>query len=132
MAKISRNSVVTMTTPDGETLWCVHYMSSYEDNDPRMPGTVPVDVWVYVLAKTRDDAIKKAQPTIKQQRGRKDRGAGEEVVAMPMSLENLVPCRISSEDGRLGFRSTVPFKQVTLSRPVDSKRYRIGVVLIPL
>ena len=130
----TKSNVVTATGPntEGEMLWCVHFASSYYDNDSRMPGTTPVDCRVFVLAKTREEAIKKAAPEIKKADHRSDKSADKSIEATVVAIENLIPCRNCSDDGRLGWNSTSKFAQVTLFSPVDRKRYRLGVALIPI
>ena len=88
----------TSPTPEGELLWCVHYMSSYYDNDPRMPGEVPISNRIYVLAKSPAEATAKAKPEIEKQRQWKDNHAREEIETTVVSLENLIPGRDTSLD----------------------------------
>lgn len=125
--------IIATTKPneEGELLWCVKYESSYYDNDDRMPGSVPIDMCCYVLAKNYQEAIKKAEPDIKQARKRKDKGADEDISAAPVTLENLIPCRSTSKDGRLGFHPTSHQAPIKLAN-VDANRYRLGVCLIPI
>jgi hypothetical protein len=97
-----------------------------------MPGTVPVDSRSYVLAKGRDDAISKAKGKIEQARKRSDKGAGEEIEATIVTLENLVPARNSSGEGRMGWISNDKLRAVELACPEDTSRYRLSVCLVPL
>jgi len=122
----------THPTPDGEMLWCVKIESSYYDNDPRMPGTVPIAGRFYVLATSRDEAISKADPSIAQASERADPGALEKVEATIVTIESLIPARDSSDDGRIGWVSTRNLSPVTLTNPDDAKRYRLGVCLVPI
>lgn len=126
--------VIYKTGPnkDGEMLWCVHYKSSYRDSDPRWPSTVPVDSRSYVLARSRDEAIEKAMPGIKKARQTSDKGAGEEIVANIVTLEDLVVARNSKEDGRLGWLAADKLAVVALSNAEDTKRYRLAVCLVPV
>jgi len=122
----------TSQNSEGEMLWCVYFQSSYYDNDPRMPGIVPIDERFYVLAKDADKAISKVRPQIVKARKRCDKGAEEKIDVTIVAIENLVPARDSSDEGRLGFRSTHPLKPVKLSCKKDIIRYRLGVCLIPI
>lgn len=126
--------IVATTTPnfEGEMLWCVHFRSSFYDNDPRMSGTVPVDSRSFVLAKGRADAISKASESISKARKRCDKDAKEEIEATIVTLENLVPARDCSGDGRMGFISMSKLSEVELSCQEDTSRYRLGVCLIPV
>ena len=126
--------IITKTTPnsEGEMLWCVHFKSSYYDNDSRMPGTVPVDSRSYVLAKDRDEAIQKADSDIKEARKKSDKGVKEEIEVTIVTLENLVPARDSSHEGRLGWVSNDKLRAVELSNQTDNSRYRLGVCLVPV
>lgn len=126
--------IVTTTKPnlEGEMLWCVHYKSSYYDDDARMPGVEPVDSHIFVLAKGRDEAISKAEAKIAEARKRKGKDAKEEIEATIITIENLVPSRDGSKDGRMGYTSTAKLKPIELSCPEDTKRYRLGVCLIPV
>lgn len=128
------SGIVSTTGPndEGEMLWCVHFKSSYYDNDPRMPGTVPVDERIYVLAKSQSEAIKKAEPGLGKVRDRVGAKAEVEIEATIVTLEGLSPSRNSSNDGRMGYISMSPLSSVELSHPDDQKRYRLGVCLIPV
>jgi hypothetical protein len=128
------SEIVTTTRPnsEGEMLWCVHFKSSYYDNDPRMSGTVPIDHRSYVLAKGRDEAISKAEPEITAARKRGDKDVDEEIEATIVTLENLVSARDSSNDGRMGWVSNETLRAVALSRAEDTSRYRLCVCLVPI
>lgn len=128
------SEIVAKTVPnaEGEMLWCVHYRSSYYDNDERMPGTVPIDSRSYVLAKGREEAITKAEVQISRARKQRGKGASEEIEATIVTLENLVPARQSSNDGRMGWVSTDKLTTVELSCPEDANRYRLAVCLVPV
>lgn len=128
------SAIVSTTSPnsEGEMLWCVHYKSSYFDSDPRMPSTVPVDSRSYVLAKSRDEAIKKAGPEIAKARKQSDKGVEEVIEATVVALENLIPARDSSNEGRLGWTSTDRLRVVQLSCDEDRRRYRLAVCLVPV
>lgn len=122
----------TGPNPEGEMLWCVHFASSYYDNDSRMPGNVPVDKRLYVLAKSKDDAIAKIGKEIKSARKGCDKAAKEKINVTLVTLEDLLSCRDCSEEGRLGFHSTSKYAGVELSCKEDKARYRLGVCLIPI
>lgn len=126
--------IVATTSPnaEGEMLWCVHYKSSYFDNDPRWSGTIPVDSRIYVLAKGRDNAIEKAAAQIEKSRKISDSGAEEQIEATLVTLEDLVAARTSKSDGRLGWISGANLAEVKLSNPEDQKRYRLAVCLVPI
>lgn len=127
-------NIVTKTEPtdEGEMLWCVHYKSSFYDDDPRMPGTVPVNARIFVLAKGRENAIAKAEPAIAESRKESDENADQEIEASIVTIENLIPARDSSNDGRLGWVSIQDLKPIELYHDDDKKRYRLGVCLIPV
>lgn len=109
-------------------LWCVHYASSYWDSDPRAPGTVPVDARVFVVAKSRDEALRKAGPELKAAQKRADAGAGEKVTTIVLPLEELVPARDCGDDGRLGWHSVDRLAPIELCEE-DAKEYELAVVL---
>lgn len=127
-------SIVAATSPttEGEMLWCVHFKSSYYDNHPRDPGTVPVDRRFYVLANGRDAAIAKTQGLVSETRKAYNDLSKEEIDATIVTIESLNAARDCSGDGRLGFYSTSALASVTLSCPEDATRYRLGVCLIPI
>ncbi len=120
------------TTAEGDMLWCIHFKSSYYDSDERGPGTVPVDGRFFVLAKGRDEAIQKAQPQINQAKRRADKRAKETVTATIVTLEEFIPARDSSADGRMGFHSSQDIRRVGLSSPEDTARYKLAVCLVPV
>lgn len=57
-----------MKIAENVSLWMIHFMSSYYDNDARMPGTVPIDERIVVIALSYDDALEKAEPLLKKLR----------------------------------------------------------------
>ncbi|MFA6436672.1 MAG: hypothetical protein WC242_00950 [Candidatus Paceibacterota bacterium] len=120
----------TRPTDEGEMFWCVHFMGSYYDSDERAPGTVPIDVRAYVLAKGREEAIVKAEPSF--MKARKRNTAECKIEATIVTIESLVAARDSSGDGRLGWHSTSGLAPVDLSCEDDKKKYRLGVCLIPV
>ena len=124
--------IITTTKPneDGEFLWLVHFKSSYFDNDPRMPGTVPIDKRLVVLAKERDEAIEKVKKEIAKVHKRYGEKDDESIEATIVTIENLIPARDSSDDGRLGYHSTNKLQPIEIYGN-DSKRYRLAVCLIP-
>lgn len=109
-------------------LWEVIFMSSYYDNDPRMPGDVPVTERQFVIAESYDEALEKCQPNLKKL---KKQYKKHEIKAAPIPLETLIVARDSSNDGRLGYHSTQGLKTVSLSLEKDNKEYRLVVCLIP-
>jgi hypothetical protein len=120
----------TQALPDGSMLWCVHHKGSYYDNDARAPGSVPVDVLSFVLAKGVVEAKQKASslPAVKEALKR----CQEDMVveATIVTIESLVPARDSSGDGRMGWTSTTKLSSVGLSHP-DDKGWKLAVCLIP-
>ena len=127
-------TIVTTTRPndEGEMLWCVHYGSSYYDNDPRMPSDVPIDGHFFVLARSQQEAIKKVGNEIKKLKKGCDKKAAETITANVVALENLIPCRDYSSDGRMGWVPTNSTSPVTLTCEVDKARYRLAVCLVPV
>lgn len=121
----------TQALPDGSMLWCVHHKGSYYDNDARMPGTVPVDVRSFVLAKGVDEAKQKASSlpfvTEKIKRSNKEM----EVDATIVTIESLIPARDSSADGRMGWHSIDKLSSIQLSHPDDSG-WKLAVCLVPV
>lgn len=109
--------------PAGLFLWEIHFMSSYYDGE----STVPVDERFFILAKTYNEAMKKAEPSVARCQKRYKKG---EVKTSVISLENLVPTRDSSKDGRLGWISTKALSRVELSLEEDKKHFRIAVCVV--
>ena len=126
--------IVSATSPnvEGELLWCVHYMSSYYDDDPRMPGTVPIDSRLFVLAKNREEALKKVEAEINKARRKKDKNVEESIKVTVVTIEDLIPARNSRGDGRLGLISGNSLSEVRLCCPEDFRRYRLAVCLVPV
>lgn len=110
-------------------LWEIHFMSSYYDNDPRMPGIVPVDERFFVLAETYKEAMGKAGPLLDALRAEYKEN---EVAVNIVSLENLVPARNAENDGRLGYISIKHLREIVLSLECDRKQYRFAVCLMPM
>src|SRR3989344_4360688 len=110
-------------------LWEVLYQAYYYDNDPRMPGNVTDDERFFMLAKSQPEALKKAEPLLKKCKRRDHKDV--KVVANVVALENLIPARNSSDDGRMGWHSTHDFSKVELSLKEDKQQFRLGVCLIP-
>lgn len=124
------SDVITTTSPnsDGEMLWCVHFKSSYYDNDPRMPGSVSINNYFYVFAKGPDEAIAKVEMKIIKVRKHYDlRDSAGEIKAAIVTIENLIPACDSSGEGCMQ-----RLRAIELSCPEDTKRYRLGVCLIPV
>jgi hypothetical protein len=115
---------------EGLLLWEVHFKSSYYDNDPRMPGDVPVDERLFVLAKSHSEAMKKSESWLNELM--RKWGENSEVTATVIALENLVPARNSKNDGRMGWISQTPFSPVKLSLDEDKSRFRLAVSLVPI
>ena len=126
--------IVSTTSPnaEGEMLWCVHFKSSYCDNDPRGSDTIPVDSRIYVLAKSREEAISKSQQQITEVRKRCDKMADEKIEAAIVTVEDLIPARDSPNDGRIGWISSKDLSPIQLSCPEDTSRYRLAVCLVPV
>ena len=124
------NCPVASLPLDDLSLWEIYYKASYYDNDPSMPGMVPVDIRFFVLAKNQSEALQKTKKSI--QKTKKDHHKESEISANVVSLENLIPARNSSNDGRLGWQSNTKLKEIELSLKEDQKRFRLGVCLIPV
>lgn len=112
----------TSPTPSGEMLWRVQYKSSWYDSDPRGSGNVPVGAIAFVLARSREEALTKANslPAFCTARRQKDKGVGEEIEAHIATLEELIP---SEKRG---------LREVKLDHPDDMTRYRLAVCLVPI
>lgn len=114
-------------------LWEFHFVSEYYDNDPRMPGFVPVNEHVYVVASDYDKAMKKAEPELKKLKDRWTKAnKGEdksEVKASVVPFENLIACRDAARERPGAYK---PFVSVNLSTEEDHKNYRLAVVLLPI
>lgn len=115
--------------PVGLMLWNVHFSSSYYDNDARMPGMVPVNERFFVVAKTRDEALAKAEPGLAKLR--KEYDGTNKVTASIVTLDELIPARDCSGDGRLGFHPNHPIGEVKIYGD-DTKHFRLAVCLIPV
>ena len=83
----------------------------------------------FVLAKSQQEAIKKAEPLIKKSRRKEHKDI--KIVANVVALENLIPARNSEDDGRMGWVSNQDLTKVELSIATDKKKFRLGVCLIP-
>ena len=111
-----------------ELIWKVHYMSSYYDHDPRMPGHVPIDDIYHFVAGSKDEALKKAyrlKPKLRKLKG----DDKIEVAAIP--LDNLIVARDSKNDGRMGWHSRNSLAKVKLSSANDRNDYSLAVRLVP-
>lgn len=120
----------SLPSPTGEQLWLVHLMGSYYDNDPRGGGTNPVDIRLWVIARSHSGALRKAEEKIGEYRRTYHYVKNFEVTAQPCPLEILLPARNSEHDGRLGYYSTTKSTKVELTLPQDQKRYRLAVCLV--
>lgn len=110
-------------------LWEVLYQAHYYDNDPRMPGDVTDDKHFFVLAKSQQEALRKAEPLIKKSKRKEHEDI--KVLANVVALENLIPSRNSEDDGRMGWHSTQNLAKVELSLSEDNNKFRLGICLIP-
>ncbi len=129
MKKRRQKKSTEASASEAVMLWDVYFKASYYDDDPRMPGTVPVDRRFYVIADSHAKALKKSEPLLKELRGKKEY-ENKEVTANPVALENLTPARNSSGDGRLGWHCTTPLSEVKLSLEEDREGFRLAVCLI--
>ncbi len=116
-----------MNIANNVALWMVHFMSSYYDSDERMPGTVPVDERIFLVASSYDEAMENAEPLLKKLRKKYKK---HEVKAYPIPVETLIPARDSSNDGRLGSISTQNIQPVVLASEVNKKKYRLAICII--
>lgn len=106
-------------------LWVVTFRGSYYDNDPRMPGSVPVEGSVYVLARGFAEAIAKAEPLLGHLRTQCSKGERDNPLeAHIVTLEALVPGAERSSPSRLA--------KVRLDHDSDARRYRLAVCLVPV
>lgn len=122
-------SYTTLPTEDGQQLWLVHLTSSYYDNDPRGGGTVPVSARIFVIARTRVEALSKAQPKIDQVKLNRNLTSKVEITARPFPLEELVACRSTSQDSGPGY-PTQRVVEVELTLPEDQQHFRLAVCLV--
>ncbi|MEI7451981.1 MAG: hypothetical protein WCK37_02110 [Candidatus Falkowbacteria bacterium] len=118
----------TGANEDGDLLWCVHFASSYYDDD----GIVPVDERFFVLAKSSDEAKGKVKKDITKAEKRCDKGHEKKIEAVIVTLESLIAARDSSGDGRLGWHSNKALTGISLSCEDDRKKYRLQVCLVPV
>lgn len=110
-------------------LWRVTFTGSYWDNDPRMPGSCPVEETVFVFAKGLEEAKKKAEPFFA--RARKDNTSEAEVEAHIATIEAFVPTERREPSGG-GVLARTRHWPIKLSDPEDAKRYRLAVCLVPV
>lgn len=137
--KMAKNKLTnTQRLPEGISVWEVHYKSHYYDDDERCPGNTPVDVRLYVLAGSYDEALSKSKIVLKARiserysRVQEEVQKNEQTVVSQVALENLVAARDASSDGRLGWHSTSQLAEVQLSLEEDLQQYKLGVCLIPV
>lgn len=124
-------SYTSLPTEDGLQLWLVHFMGSYYDNDPRGSGTEPIDGRYLVIARTRAEALQKAQPMIDAiERNYPRMNSKPELIVRPYTLEELVPARNSRHDGRMGYHSMTRVTEVDLTLDEDKQHFRLAVCLI--
>lgn len=115
-----------LPTEDRQQLWWVQFRGSYYDNDPRMPGDVPVNADIFVLAKTRGEAVQLAQTKI--QTAQKNADAPGQVEARPLPLEELIIARSRKHEGpRLGYFPNSLLAEVTADL---HSGYRLAVCLV--
>jgi len=119
----------TRPTAEGEMLWRVAYSSRYFDNDCRGSGYVPVGAVAFVLAKSLEEAKRKAEPAFVQARKDKGRNEPEEIKTGIVPIETLVPCE---EREPLRGYAINKLKQIELTDPEDAKRYKLAVCLVPV
>ncbi len=124
---ISELNSLIMKIAENVSLWMVHFMSSYYDNDARMPGTVPVDERIFLVAKSYDEALQGAEPILKKLRKKYKEN---EVKAYPMPTETLIPARDSKNDGRMGWHSTERLQPVILNTGSNQKKYRLAICIV--
>lgn len=106
-------------------IWEIHLMGSYYDNDPRMPGTVPVDDRIYVIGKDYDEVLEKAKKKI--DKFKKEYKKDSEISVSIIPTQNLIVVRDSKKDGRLGFYSTQNYQKVELSM---SDEYELSIQIL--
>lgn len=118
---------------EGLLLWKVEYKSHYYDDDPRDSGDVPVGHNLYILAKTKNGAMKKAEKELEKLTAKyiKEVKQNASVTAEVVSLENLVAAEKLSPNAGFGYVHMGHLAEVKLSVEEDKKKYRIGVCLIP-
>lgn len=129
---MSRIISTTVPNNEGEMLWYIHFAGSYYDNDDRMPGNVPIDNHFFVLAKSKDEAVTKVRKEINKAKKRCDKSSRKEITASIVSIEDFIPARDCSNDGRMGWISTNKLSMVELSCKEDRARYRLAVCLVPV
>ena len=119
-------------TPDTK-LWEVGCKSSYNDDG----FSASVDISVYVLAESQEEAFKKAEHKLTEEIDRYTQlvtcSATEirnnaKITTSPVSLETLVASRKVEGLNRV-FRDV---EKVELSLEEDRQKYRLGVCLIPI
>ncbi len=108
-----------LPTKDGLQLWLVHLEGHYCDDGP-----VPVNGRVFVLAKTRAQALAAVEPHLESYR--KQCEGAVTIKAAPFPLEELLVARSSEGDGRLGWHSNTKLQPVNLM----TDGYRLAVCLI--
>ncbi len=112
-------------------LWHVHYLSSYYDEDPRMPGDCPVSESWFVLGRSKEEVLEKLKGELKKIRRQRDKQATETIDATVVTPEELIPARdVSSDRGLHGWSFTQNLAKVQLFHK-DAKRYRLTVCLVP-
>ena len=118
---------------EGLLLWKVEYKSHYYDSDPRDSGNVSVGHNLYILAKTKNSAMKKAEKELEKLTAgyTKEIKQNASVTTEVVSLENLVAAEKLSPNAGLGYIRMGNLAEVELSVEEDKKKYRIGVCLIP-
>lgn len=119
---------------EGLLLWKVEYKSHYYDDGPRYSGDTPVDHSLYVLAKTKNGAMKKAGEELEKLTAKYTNEVKQNasVTAEVVSLENLVAAEKLSPNARLGYIHMQHLAEVGLSVEEDKQKYRLGVCLIPV
>lgn len=107
-------------------LFEMYHSYTYHDGD----GICLGDSRLYVIAKDREDAIAKFEPSLKavQAECARRKGSSEKVSYTLVTLENLIVARDSSNDGRMGWHSTTDITQLEL---LDDTNYTLGICIIP-
>ncbi|MEK7151617.1 MAG: hypothetical protein AAB784_02815 [Patescibacteria group bacterium] len=108
-------------------LWEILYQADYRDGDGDLSLA---DTRFYVLSKGHAEALKKAEPLLKN--CRKNHHKNISVIASLITLENLMPTRNSENDGRLGWISSHRLSEIKLSLDEDKQRFRLEVCILPV
>lgn len=114
-------------------LWVVTFRGSYYDDDPRMPGSVPVEGSVYVLARGLAGALTKAEPLLSHLRKQCSASErGNPLEAHIVTIEALVAAAPIEQRPGISVFGHKDLKKITLNDPGDALRYRLAVCLVPV